>query len=520
MNSVKFMTQGIMPREKDALYLTTLSKLLTMTDMDRPLNVLCIKDRSIPENMDRFSKLNMIFTSGQIFELFNKINDLILTDIKTQNASSRLLNGLIEGKGLQHIVDIGFELLGNPILVSDLSHKILANTKSMDFGDPVWNDLIKKGYRSYSLVITGNSKGLFERIRRSGIPFIIPASSDGDANSKNQYSKIYSNIVIANKTVGYITVVGVWKPFDVTDIETVSLFSRVISQEMQKDRFFRNSRGMMFEYFISDLLENKLTDQKIMEERMKYLNLELKGNIYVLIIRAGKSVPDSFILDSMQKFNLEAFGRAIIYNDDILLVVTRNTEITKPEDNLEGLGRMMAENGMVVGLSRCFHSMLDIKEAYVQSMKAIELGLLMDEKKIFHRYDDYAVYHFIASHSAADTLGSFCHPAIKLLEEHDKRHESDYVKSLYTFLSNDKKLIETSNVLHVHRNTLSSRMEKISEIMQLDLEDPEISFHLLLSFKIMQLEKMVKGQEQRVIKEIGKAQEEAVRHLKKAGGNR
>ncbi len=497
VNSVKFLTRGNQYYEKDVLYVATCHELNSLPPIERSLNVICVGNRSLTVDAGPSSKLNLAYITGiAIFELFNKLNEILMADLKTHNAPSRLLNALVEGKGLQHIVDTGFELFGNPILVSDLSHKILAYTRTIDFGDPIWNELVKKGYRTYSLVITGNSRGLFDRIRRSEIPFVVSTEADQINKPYNRYPKLYTNITISNKTVGYITVVGVWKPFDINDIENASLFSRVVSQEMQKDKFFRNSRGMLFEYFISDLMDNRINDQRIMEERMKYLNLELKGNIYLMIIRSRMSISDNFIIGSMQRFDLESFGRPIIYNDDILLLVTRNSEITWLEDDLGRLGRIMTENDMVVGVSRCFRSLMNIREAYDQSLKALEIGLLIGDIKVFHNYEDYAIYHFITAHSKMkpEGLGTFCHPSLKLLEEHDQKYETDYIRSLCAFLENDKKLIETSNILHVHRNTLSSRMEKISEIMKLDLDDPDTTFHLLLSFKILKVEKAFRRQ--------------------------
>jgi sugar diacid utilization regulator len=508
VNTVRFLTQDSKPYLKDALYVASMHDLQASLPIDKKINVICVGGRQGAKELESVQELNLVCAGGiNIHDLFNRLNEILMDHAKNYNPSTMLLNALSEGKGLQHIVDVAFELLGNPILISDLSHKILAHTRKIDFGDPIWNELVSKGYRTYSLVLTGNSRGLFERIRRSGLPFIVPASGDPGDKSEFRYPKIYANISIADKTIGYISVVGVWKPFDINDIETVMLLSRVISQEMQKDRFFRNSRGMMLEYFISELMEEKITDSWAMEERMKYLNLEFKGNIYLMVIRAGKRLPENFIQNSLNRFDLENYGRTIIYNDDILMIAARNNEIINPEADLGGLVGLMSENGMYIGVSRCFRSLVNIREAYDQALKALEIGTLISCDKACHMYDEYAAYHFISSHQAVN-LRKFCHPALKRLEEYDNKNETDYMRSLEAFLENDKKLIETSNILHVHRNTLSSRMERIEEIMKLDIRDPDITFHLLLSYKIIKTAKLLRNDKVKETREITEMTEE------------
>jgi sugar diacid utilization regulator len=400
--------------------------------------------------------------------------------IKLGSYSLKLLDALAEDKGLQHILDVGFELIGNPIIVSDLSHKVLAHTRGVHFDDPLWNDIVRKGYRPYSLVAAGSSHGLFERIRNSDKPITTP-------QSELHNPSLYMRVAVDNKAIGYITIASVFRKFEDIDYEIVQLLSKTISQEMQKNKFFRSREGVVLEYFLTDLLENKIEDISVFEERIKYLNIKNEGNHYIVLIRAVHSIPMSQV--RIQNEEIELFGSFIYYKDDIVLLLNRNEKIIQPNEELSRLIELIAKNNLTGAISRCFYSLLDIKEAYSQARKAMELGPMINKEQTLHSYEDYAVYHFISSHSYSshtkdEDITKFCHPILKTLEEHDKNHDTQLLETLQVYLENDKRLTESSAILHIHRNTLRSRIYKISEVTNVDLDDPELSFHLMLSFKI------------------------------------
>lgn len=56
--------------------------------------------------------------------------------------SKMFFHALIERKSIQEIVDIGYELLGNPFQVVDVSYKVLAYTKNVEVDDPNWKKLL------------------------------------------------------------------------------------------------------------------------------------------------------------------------------------------------------------------------------------------------------------------------------------------------------------------------------------------------------------------------------------------
>lgn len=54
-----------------------------------------------------------------------------------------------------------------------------------------------------------------------------------------------------------------------------------------------------------------------------------------------------------------------------------------------------------------------------------------------------------------------------------------------TFRTDLRNQMATAKTLHVHRSTLIYRIKRIRDIMNVDLNDTDTLFHLLLSFKLL-----------------------------------
>ena len=57
---------------------------------------------------------------------------------------------------------------------------------------------------------------------------------------------------------------------------------------------------------------------------------------------------------------------------------------------------------------------------------------------------------------------------------------------LRSYLENDRNIAVTSRILYLHRNTFIYRLERIGEILQMDLEVPRNRLILLIALEILQ----------------------------------
>lgn len=81
---------------------------------------------------------------------------------------------------------------------------------------------------------------------------------------------------------------------------------------------------------------------------------------------------------------------------------------------------------------------------------------------------------------------SCIHPKVYELQEFDQAHHSSYLKTLYTYLDNERHIKRTASELQIHRNTLLQRISRLTEDFKINFDDSNECFYLLLSLRILQ----------------------------------
>ena len=117
---------------------------------------------------------NTLFISGiTTASLFNSVQDILSSESRYLSGSAKLLESLVQGKGIQNVVDIGSMLLQKPMFVRDTSFKLLAHTKNVEIDDVVWNNVVKRGYHTYEDVKKMMRIRAFEQLNRSSAPVLF-----------------------------------------------------------------------------------------------------------------------------------------------------------------------------------------------------------------------------------------------------------------------------------------------------------------------------------------------------------
>lgn len=183
--------------------------------------------------------------------------------------------------------------------------------------------------------------------------------------------------------------------------------------------------------------------------------------------------------------SLISFSKPIIYEDNIVILISRSIDTPFHEIDFEYMFEFLSENNLHAGLSRTFQDLSETYKFYQQSLTAMDIGVKSSQEKIFFEYEKYLIDHVIELCSSYTDLKDLCHPSLLTLIDYDQKNKTNFTQTLYTFIENSKKLIETANILHIHRNTMSLRIEKIQEIMEVDLDDINFLLHLQFSFKVL-----------------------------------
>lgn len=416
--------------------------------------------------------------TGDVFaENRNKVEGII-----------RLLDALGKGRNFQQIVEIGYEIIGNPFAIMDSGGKTISiiNAPGAE-DDPQWRELSKDGYASLDFFTYYlHEKKLVQKLEESKIPFFWD-------DHRIKYRRILGKIEAYGKMLGTIGVIEFNRPFQDDDMELVSVLCSALSAEMQKDRFVHFTKGLMYEGFIRDLLDGTIVNSNEISERKKYVGLNLKNINHILTIDVSEFGSTHLSLNYFRNMIEDLFDRcyAIIHNDYIVAVVSCSSKKSYNESILPSIKKFLSDNNMRGGVSRGFRKLENLRAHYGQSLEALQLGRHYRKPGPLFPYEEHALNHMASICTKHSSLIMCCHPEIIALMEYDRQNNTAFIKTLYYYIINLKNLSDSANACKLHRNTMIYRIEKIKEITGIDLNDSELLLHLYFSLKLLEYQNLI-----------------------------
>ncbi len=480
-NDVKFITKKQTIFLNNVIYIGKVSMLYEQLKNIEEASFILVNDENTPITDTITSKINIIELQSQedIFDIFNQIKDLFNEDVSASNDASALLKSIITGKGLDYIVKVATEILGNPVVVIDTSYKVLSHPDIEQITDIYWLENIKRGYCSFDFIAAVKKMKSIQNGFKANEPFEVVCEA-------NSTVKMVTKIEIENKHIGSIVLLACNKAFSTKDVELLSLTSKIIAEEMKKNSLYRNINNVEYEEVVCDFLEGNIKNREILNERIKSAKIKFKDNILIFVFdikkysSMGKYV--GYLTDRLNSFF--PFKRAVYYDDNIVIIYDYEKDI-KNDDFLYKLKSFLEDNRIFLGVSNEFSDLMNCRHHYEQALKALRIGERIDKENPIVYYSDVQFYDLISNTQKFVDYKEFYHPALIKLKQYDKENNTELFNTLIVYLKNNQSLQKTSKELFIHRNTMTYRMQKILSIVNLDLTNNENIFNIYMSYKIM-----------------------------------
>ena len=102
-------------------------------------------------------------------------------------------------------------------------------------------------------------------------------------------------------------------------------------------------------------------------------------------------------------------------------------------------------------------------------------------------YKNAGIFRILFALKDEEVMQEFVRDTVQPLLEYDALHHTDLAGVLQCYLRHDGSLQDTANELIVHRNTVNYKINKASEILEMDLTRLENRLEVMLGFGICQL---------------------------------
>jgi len=172
------------------------------------------------------------------------------------------------------------------------------------------------------------------------------------------------------------------------------------------------------------------------------------------------------------------FGiKAAEYSDGILLFA--NMRLLSENSGFESVLIKIAQLSYFAGVSSSFSEISELTIMVNRAQIAMQLG----EKNAgaVNYFDNHYLKYFFSMMQKEDA-DILKHPLPEKLKLYDKRFGSKLYNTLFIYLQNERSITKTSEKMQIHRNTLIHRIERIEEMAEGILEDPDKRLQILLTY--------------------------------------
>lgn len=367
-------------------------------------------------------------------------------------------------KSFQQIIDLGDSVLGNPMMVSDMDGNVLAMSSTYvdDDINEYWIESRNSGHVPTAIL---------------GTPM---RTLDGKLSSWTDTPAVYI-LPDGTKTIGtflslngeLIAGFGLWEhekaivPGDIWLVQV--LYEVLIStlEAQQRSVPIRSSAA---------ILEDLLAGVPLADDLIR--SLEQKGSCpWQLLV-----IDNPFRSDVIYQRNLvqrlqnqELPCVPLLYENHVVAL----TPAEYAQTLLNSVLGSSEKQYYLAVVSLPFDDLRNVPIRYTQTVFAIHCA---GEKPGVYQAEDHALQYLLSLFMEQNSEQGLIHPALSKLRQYDAEKNSELYDTLYAYLIHERSVIQSAQAMHVHKNSLMYRLQRIQSIIDVNLDDPMIRTYLLLSY--------------------------------------
>lgn len=421
---------------------------------------------------------------------------------------------LIRNEGLQGLFDVSEGFLRNNTIIVDPALKLLAHTKNIPCDDPITVELLKHGYHTEENIRKFQLNRRFEPwATQNG--FII--------NDTNEICK-YTTAVFSFKAAGSFSLIVVMMCNNVDPepwlLDTFMMFLVRVAYYSMRDYTDGSPSGSAFNAFVHDILDGALSDADEIEERRRYLGIPADGPFCLFSIDVSLNRPLSarIVTDVARSI---APAKAMLCGAEVVVLCFSchgvDCPIGCPIDGcpsggsnvFKRLAAVLEEYGLQAGRSVRFDKLAFLPTALEQARLALKTARALGQDGaagdagaadgadagagagaagcIFgfdELYFDHAVMTISRGHRELLTSLRGCRQLARI-REYDRIHGTDNFVFLRQYLRYERRTTMVAEKLHMHRNNVKYRVDRLGELFGVDTDDDDERLELSIAYRLM-----------------------------------
>lgn len=441
-----------------------------------------------------------------MFEVMAFLQDVLLTYRGWERAMD---SSCLANEGIQRLMDLSEPFLVNNTVVVDPALKLLAQTTGIECDDPITVELINHGYH------TEDNIRKFKLNKR----FAPWATQSGFiVNDTHKICK-YTTVVHSFKTRESFSIILVMMCNHVDPapylFDTFSMLIQRVGYYVEREYPEGKPSGSSVDSFLRDLIEGHIETRAAIMERCEFAGIPYQARFCLFHIGSSPdSAPAPRLLADVAREVAPAkalsIGRAVVvlcFNCVNSVCLRHCQEGTCPyarKSVSHRLNDLLSRYGMICGRSSSFSTLDQARNAYLQAQAAELIGIELSDPENAPResrrpmmrypqlrnifpFDLYYLDHLLNASGeegiALARMSNGCQVLGRIAAQ-DARMNTDNYEFLYHYLANERRASVVADTLHMHRNNVKYRIDRIEETFDIDTSNAETRRDLMMAYAI------------------------------------
>ncbi len=424
--------------------------------------------------------------------LFIDITEAILEEIinqqytllqKSNQIHQQLTDLVLQGGDLQDAAHTLSNLLQRSVTIENTSQRMLASSLHGPV-DPARQRSIEEG-RTTPEVAQWVRDNLYHVLLQEMGPIHIPSKPELGMTME----RFVAPIIVDRRIHAYIWIIAGDHPLTDLDELAIQHGATVAALILFKDQAVKNTEQEYRKDFLSKLLENSAHSNAFQEQAQR-LNYDPDRKHQALLIQAVPPLEDNQrhnTLDAVNNhLNQQGAPHITAWRKEGLVIILESDQHATGVEVAQSIHKTLALPGydLILGVGKAG---TDVKSSLLGAQEALEIARSQGHKQGIYPFHDLGLLHWLHQLPQDVQEENPYLESIYRLAAYDKERNADLVLTLETYLNHGSSLVDAADALHIHRNTLAHRLERIEELLSVDLHQTDHRLNLHVAIKSYRL---------------------------------
>lgn len=396
------------------------------------------------------------------------------------------VNDLItQHEGIGRILEITSDFLGNPLMIMGLDFSLIAETGmsrlperarlflddgvNMEFMNALLQD------EDYHALTQTNKTALF------------PAYLNG-------YSSLNRNLYLEGQPTYRLVLIEYQTAVTAQEICILEALAGRLEYLLSHEDFY-SAAGDLEQVFLK-ILSDRTADYIQVSRQLSSLGWTADHSYLCLVLQVTylnqKQLSTKAICQYMKKNFRDSIS--FLYEEELVIFFNLSRLGSGEEEVADKLVYFLRDSYLKAGYSRSMQGHMNLRRQYIQAKTALDVGSRRKPYLWIHHFDQIALPYIIEQATRRLPGDMLCHKGLLTLRQMDEKNHTEYVPTLKAYLEQHLSATQASKHMFIHRSTFLYRIERIREILQSELTDPDELFYLELSLRLLEQEEKKSGE--------------------------